>query len=219
MSEYNKRVRKNFSILKDIYRLDILFSKCIPLDNDRGFLLPVCKLHATDKSLIEQFSTWRSENSFAFFSQFKVTISGTSNWLQSQIINRRDRILFLLIDKYGNSIGHLGFTNSINDKEEMEIDSVLRGVKGVKKGIMSNAVNALINWAQEIIMPRIIFLRVFSDNEKAIKFYKGVGFKIDEKIPLRKCVEHDRIAYKPSEEDGNKEPDKFALRMIYVPYK
>lgn len=216
MSEYNERVRKNFSILKDIYRLDILFSKCISLDNDQGFLLPVCKLHTTDKSLIELFSKWRTENSFAFFSQFKVTISGTSNWLQSQIINCNDRILFLLIDKYGNRIGHLGFANSINDKEEMEIDSVLRGAKGAEKGIMSNAVNALINWAQETIMPRVIFLNVFSDNEKTIKFYKGVGFKINKKIPLRKCVEHDRIVYKPAEEDDNREPDKFALRMIYV---
>jgi len=219
VSEYNERVRKNFGILKDIYRLDILFSKCISLDNDQGFLLPMCKLQATDKSLIEILSKWRNENSFAFFSHFKVTFSGTSNWLQSQIINRKDRILFLLIDKYGNRIGHLGFTNSINDKEEMEIDSVLCGVKRVDKGIMSNAIIALIKWAQETIMPRIIFLRVFSDNEKAIKFYKGVGFKIVEKIPLRKCVEHDRIVYESYEEDDDKEPDKFALRMIYVPNK
>ena len=214
---YKKAVRSNFSFLKQTARLDDLFAKSIPLTQNAGFLVPLCELHATDDGLIAKLAQWRAENALAYPSQFPVTIAGTSSWLRSKLLDIEERILFLVLDRYGNPIGHLGFASAINDEREMEIDNVVRGVKDAHPGIMSSAMKALLNWAEEIIGPRAICLRVFSDNHHATKFYRNLGFKNDRLVPLRRHEEGERVEYSPLAEDDNNEPDKCFLRMVYVP--
>ena len=105
---YKQAVRKNFSFLKQTMQLDDLFAKSIPLAHGAGFLVPVCELHATDDGLIAKLAQWRAENAFAYPTQFPVTIAGTTSWLRSKLLDVEDRILFLVLDRYGNPIGHLG---------------------------------------------------------------------------------------------------------------
>ncbi len=214
---YKQAVRKNFSFLKQTTRLDDLFAKSIPLGGEGGFLLPVCELHTTDDTLIVQLAEWRAANAFAYPSQFPVTMSGTASWLRSKLLDVEDRLLFLVLDKQGRAVGNLGYANSINDQGEMEIDNVVRGVKGAQPGIMSQAMAAALNWAEEVIGPRRIFLRVFSDNDHAINFYRMLGFQDDTLLPLRKHVEGDAVYYRPVSEDYRGQPDKCFLRMVYVP--
>ncbi len=214
---FKQAVRKDFSFLKQTTRLDDLFAKSIPLAHGAGFLVPVCELHATDDGLIAKLAQWRAENAFAYPTQFPVTIAGTTSWLRSKLLDVEDRILFLVLDRYGNPIGHLGFANAINDEGEMEIDNVVRGVKGVQPGIMSSAMEALLNWAEETIGPRVIYLRVFNDTHHAIKFYRKLGFEDEHLLPLRRHEEGERVEYRPLAEDDHDEPDKYFLRMVYVP--
>ena len=215
MSDYSIRVKKNFKLLKSINRSDFLLTKRLPLPGEQGFLLPFCELHAADKELISLISTWRKENSDAFFSQFKVTLSGTSAWLRSNILDCEDRILFLIINKKGKYIGHLGFAHSVNNKEEMETDSVLRGDDSSERGIITNALLTLIEWAQKVIKPRSIFLEVFYNNTKAIKLYQKVGFAFEKKIPLKKHLVHNQIVFLPIHEKDHILPDNYAWRMRY----
>jgi len=212
-------VRKNFSFLKETTQLDDLFVKSIPLAYDAGFLVPICELHLTDKELIAKLAQWRTENAFAYPTQFPVTIAGTTAWLRSGLLDVEDRILFLVLDRYGSPIGHLGFANALNDAGEMEIDNVVRGVKDGYPGIMSNAMEALLDWAEEIIGSRIIRLRVFSDNHHAIKFYRKLGFKDEHLLPLRRQEKGERIEYYPLAKDDFDAPDKYFLRMVYAPDK
>lgn len=217
---FKQAVRKNFSFLKHTSRLDDLWAKSIPLDRDNGYLIPVCELHTTDANLIAKLARWRAENTVAYPSQFPVTIEGTANWLRSRLLDAEDRLLFLVLDKHGDAIGHLGYASSVNDQCEMEIDNVVRGVKDTKviqPGIMSLAMISVLSWAEKLIGPQQIYLRVFSDNEHAINFYRKLGFKDDAMLPLRKHVEGNAFYYRPVTQDDSAEPDKHFLKMIYAP--
>lgn len=214
---YKKAVRENFSFLKQTTRLDDLFAKSIHLADGKGFLVPVCELHATDDRLIAKLAQWREENAFAYPTQFPVTIAGTMSWLRSKLLDVEDRLLFLVLDRHGNSIGHIGFSNAINDEKEAEIDNVVRGVKDVQPGIMSSAMKAVLNWAEETIGPSVIYLRVLNDIPHAIRFYHKLGFKDEQLVPLRHHKEGKRVEYRPLTEDDHKGPDKHFLRMVYAP--
>jgi perosamine synthetase len=216
---YNQAVRKNFSFLKQTTFLDDLFVKSIPLALGKGFLVPVCELHLTDDRLIAKLAQWRAENAFAYPSQFPVTIDGTASWLRSKVLDVEDRILFLVLDRHGHTIGHLGFANAINNKGELEVDNVVRGVKDDQPGIMSAAMKTLLSWVEEILRPSIIYLKVFSDNYFAINFYHKLGFKDDQLIPLRRHEEEDAIYYRPLTDLDYAEPDKHFLQMVYSPEK
>jgi perosamine synthetase len=216
---YKQAVRKNFSFLKQTTQLDDLLAKSIPLADSMGFLVPVCELHMTDTALIKELARWRAENTFAYPSQFPVTVSGTTTWLRSKLLDVEDRLLFLVLDRHGHAVGHLGYANSINDYGEMEIDNVVRGDKGAEPGIMSRSMQAVLNWAEEVIGPRQICLRVFSDNDHAIEFYRKLGFRDDRLLPLRKHIEGDATYYRPLPPDDHDQPDKQFLRMVYAPQR
>ncbi len=216
---FKRAVRNNFAFLKQTSRLDDLWAKSIPLKGDNGYLIPVCELHTRDANLVTKLAEWRAENAFAYPSQFPVTIEGTANWLRVKLLDVEDRLLFLVLDKHGEAIGHLGYANSVNDKGEMEIDNVVRGVQDVQPGIMNLAMEAVLNWAEEIIGPQRIYLRVFSDNEHAINFYRKLGFIDDAMLPLRKHVEGNEVYYRSVAQDDLAEPDKYFLRMVFAPQR
>lgn len=214
---YKQGVRKNFAFLKQTTRLDDLFAKCIVLSEDQGYLVPVCELHAADDQLISKLADWRHENAFAYPTRFPVTAVGTKSWLRSKLLDVEDRILFLVLDHHGNPVGHLGFADCINGEAEMEIDNVVRGEKEVEPGIMRNAMEALINWAEEVIGPRSIYLRVLRTNDHAIQFYRRLGWTDGQLTPLRRYEEGERIEYRTLAEDDHNEPDDYFLHMAYTP--
>lgn len=214
---YKQAVRENFFFLKQTTRLDDLFVKSIPLADGKGFLLPLCKLHVTDDGLITKLAQWRADNAFAYPTQFPVTVAGTTSWLRSKLLDVEDRILFIVLDRHGNTIGHLGLANAINDERKVEIDNVVRGIKGVQPGIMSIAMRALLDWVKETIGSSVVCLRVLSDNFDAIKFYRNLSFNDDQLEPLRRHEEGERVEYRPLAENDHNEPDKYFLRMVYSP--
>ena len=216
---YRRAVEKNFSFWKHIDRLDQLMATSLLLPRSRGYLVPVCELHAGDPALVAQLSQWRRENAFAYPTQFPVTDAGTAAWLRARLLDVPDRLLFLVVDKFGNRIGHLGYASCLNDAGEMEIDNVVRGVKTGYPGIMCEAMQVALDWAEEKIGPQSIFLRVFQDNQHAIDFYRKLGFEDERVLPLRKLVQGDTISYLPVAEGDCSPADKSFLRMVYRPAK
>lgn len=180
---YRKSVEENFRFLKQCTRLDQLLVSGLLLPLSGGYLVPVCELHANDSALIALLSQWRRDNSFAYPSQFQVTDEGTASWLRSKLLDVPDRLLFLVLNRFGTPIGHLGLANCLNDSCEVEIDNVVRGDKHDNLGIMSEAMRVLIRWTEETIAPNSIFLRVFKDNDHAISFYQKLGFLVELEIP------------------------------------
>jgi perosamine synthetase len=215
---YRRAVLRSFAFLKQTERLDDLWAKSVALREGRGYLLPVCELHARDDALIALLARWREENAAAFPSRFPVTVAGTAAWLRSRVLEVEDRLLFLVLDRHGRPLGHLGLANAVNDDEALEVDNVVRGVKGASPGLMAEALRAMLDWVEEMFRPRRISLRVLSDNAHAIAFYRRLGFRDDALLPLRRHCDAIGESFRELE-DGEPadDADAFFLRMIDSP--
>lgn len=217
ITHYHEVGRKTFLFFKKTNSLSDLFAKAITLKSGNGFLLPICELHLSDDELIEELSKWREENNFAYPTQFRVTTDGTKTWLKAQVIDNENRMLFIVINKYGQRIGHVGLANAISSDQSIEADNIVRGEKNKNYGIMRDAMESLLDWVENNINPNQVYLRVFSDNENAIRFYKKIGFIEDILIPLEKVETEQKINFHVINAPSEKKPDKFFLKMIYKP--
>ena len=182
---FDTAVRKELAFLKGTRALADLHARSIVLPDDRGLLVPVCELHATDDRLIATLSRWRDANASAFPSVFPVTDEGTARWLRAGLLDVEDRVLFLVCDRHGHPVGHLGFANALQGDRALEVDNVVRGEPG-EPGLMWVALDALIRWAAEVLAPETIHLRVFADNAHAIGFYERMGFEAAGVIDLHR---------------------------------
>ncbi len=212
---YRRAVERTFAFMKGTNALQDLWTKAIPLAEEAGYLLPVCELHAEDADLIETFGRWREESAHVYPTQFPVTFEGTRGWLRSRLLDVPDRILFLIVDKGGSPIGHVGFASALNDEGLMELDNLLRGTMRGHRDIARLAVEALLTWAQDTIGPEGFYLRVLSSLKHVIKLDTRLGFVETERIPLRREEKGDVVAYVPT--DG--EPDEHFVRMEYRPVR
>ena len=185
---YRKRV---YAILEQVKknRGGADFPAKVPVHNENdapcGWLEPLTRECVTTSHAI-RLGRWREENSFAFPSQFKVTVEGTKKWLKNQVVDNPERILFYIFSDKNtrDPVGHLGLASFDFDQNSLELDNVLRGDKFNHPGLMSMGVRALIDWANIYLSPKSIFLRVMSDNKHAIEFYKQIGFVRKEYIPV-----------------------------------
>ncbi len=210
-------VRRQFAFMKEGRTLFEVFDRAITLPGERGLLLPVSWLHQDDDDLIELLAAWRNANQFAFPSRFSVTTTGTRDWLVNRLLAVPDRLLFLVLDRHGRPIGHLGFANCLNPKREMEIDNVIRGFRDAEPGLMSEACRAICRWAAEVVFPQTLFLRVLAGNSHAIRFYQRLGFETVSEIPLRAHEARDSLTLIPCDDSDHYPPDEVFLRMDLRP--
>jgi RimJ/RimL family protein N-acetyltransferase len=189
----------------------------IPIkDNGRvvGFLHPVSRHLGQEKDkYVELLTKWREENWRAYPTVFKVTGAGTEKWIQSQLIDREDRILFVIIGLDNEIVGHLGLSNFDFHRQWAEIDNVVRGVSDYVPGIMTMALKAIINWSFEELKLMGLCLRVFSDNSRAIKLYERCGFEGVKEIPLHKVVDGEVVKYEEIQEGEGLSVDRIFLLM------
>jgi len=212
---YQAAVKTQFAALKKINQFDELVARSIRLEDHKGYLLCVSELHADDDKAIAMLAKWRRE-AITFRDSFKPTFDSTKRWLRKLVLDVPDRILFFVLDRYGNAVGHLGFAHAINDQGLMEVDNVIRGVKGVEPGIMSLSTQALLRWAVQAISPQGFHLNTLDDNTHAVEFYIRLGFKISEKQPLRSIEKDGESKLVPQSEDDKNPPDNYIVCMDYT---
>ena len=199
ISNYNdfyKCVNSTFIFLKNNIDHKELFLKSIKISDTKNFrLVPIGNLHLNDSAIIKKMTMWRNKNSHTFLPSKKTNFNNTKKWLKTNVYKKNDKILFLVVKDGFNPIGHIGFANCFNKKQNFEIDNVLKGENDSDKKIFSKALNTIITWANNTFYINNIILKVLNNNNHAISFYKKNNF----------------INYDYKE---NKDPKNF-LTMIY----
>ncbi len=151
--------------------------------NEKEFyLVPFSKLDLVDDYSIQLLKVWRETNQFAYPTRFQVTIEGTKQWLEKGVLLNDDRILFWVVNTNFEKLGHIGVVKVLN-KNQLEIDNVLRGVSGVP-GLMAKAMNTLEVLVEEEFSLENITLRVLESNNHAVRFYEKLDYSVNEVIPL-----------------------------------
>lgn len=164
-------------------------------------------------NLIYLLTKWRNENQEGFACKFVSTEERTKKWLENLVLNREDRILFLVY--YGdNIIGHLGLSSFDFESRTCEIDNVVRGINATAPGIMGKSVLKLSEWAYDYLCQNDVLLRVLEGNNHAVDFYKYLGFHIIEKIPLYRFTDNTGVYWKEKKKSPEDKPEKYFLKMI-----
>src|SRR3989344_4601294 len=66
-----------------------------------GLLHVVSQVMLKDAQTIKLMSKWRVKHEKWFPSQFRVTYTGTKRWIVTQLLKKKDRILFMVEDLSG----------------------------------------------------------------------------------------------------------------------
>lgn len=195
---------RSLAALKEIADERELSASGLPLTGG-GSLVPVCRVHQRDQALIGLLAAWRERNMDVYPTQFAVTLEGTATWLRQRVLDVPDRIMFIVTSPDGRPVGHAGVADALSDGASVRVDNVIRGADDAPPGIMRGAVAMLLAWVQRTLAPERIWIKVFSDNEIAIRFFRRLGFTDSGLIPLRR-VEHDgRVSFVPvADADANR---------------
>ncbi|WP_166831433.1 GNAT family N-acetyltransferase [Thalassoroseus pseudoceratinae] len=213
---FESQITKDFDHRKAIQLREELLTVAISLGGQRGFLVPVSECHANDSAVVRLLTKFRKPIT-TFPSFFEVTEERTHRWLRTHLLDMPDRILFLIVNRTGQIIGHAGFARCHNPQRTMELDNVIRGVPDAEPGLMSMAVGHLIAWANTTFQPSDIVLHVMQDNPHAIRFYERLGFVVTASQPLKRVELPGEIRLEPFEVTGFESPDGYYLTMTHRP--
>jgi RimJ/RimL family protein N-acetyltransferase len=162
---------------------------------------PVTWDDVDDPDSIRLLSEWRVASQNSFPAIFPVTHEGTRRWLIKQVLELPDRLLFWVKSPEGQKIGHAGIYRIDFAERNLELDNIVRGVSRVMRGAMYSSVQAILSWVFTTLDMHDVFLRVFSDNPRAIQLYEHCGFRETMRMPLRRVQEGDVIRW--NEVDGH----------------
>ena len=214
---FQSNIEKIFRILKHGKKTSVPPKMEAILPNGKKLeIYVITKNLLAEDSVIELLAKWRDKANAWFPTQFKVTLEGTKRWTQEQLINKKDRILFLF--KIGDEkipFAHAGLYRFDYEKHSCEIDNVIRGEESENtKGAMTAGLEALINWAFRYLGIKDLYLKVFSDNTRAIKLYERLEFSEVNRAPLFKSINNGVVSW--VEDDNRKEStDRYFVTMKY----
>jgi RimJ/RimL family protein N-acetyltransferase len=150
-----------------------------------GRLEPVAWADVQRPEATALLAKWRDKANPFFPSQFPVTLEGTHHWLVKGLLEVADRILFWVKTADGLPIGHVGLFRFDFDANSVEVDNIVRGEEDVAPGGMRTAVAALLDWTFDALGCEATTLRVMSDNDRAIRLYRRLGYVEIARVPLR----------------------------------
>lgn len=159
---------------------------CIPVGRPvRALLRPLStrrsEIRPADVDLIAE---WRNRFVTAFLTEFDADHESTERWLAEVIHPDPSRMLFMLDEIDGRSVGQMGLASIDWASGSFEIDSIARGEPGAR-GLMAESIHTMMRWAQSQLALTDAWLRVRSDND-AIGFYERIGFSETRRVPLRR---------------------------------
>jgi len=155
---------------------------------------------------------WRNKFLPAFLTEFEATEARTSRWLTEHVGPNPGKILFMVEEPNGNAFAYMGLDMIDWERGYGEADAIVRGGEA-PKGVMTSALQTLLNWAQSALGLKHLGVRVRSNNT-AVDFYKKCGFVETHRVSLRRIDEPGMIRY--VEDPNAREAHGFAL--VYMDY-
>lgn len=177
-------------------------------------LVPYGRELAQRQELIPLLTRWRRENQHGFAKIFNVTEEGTARWCRSQLIEREDRLLYLVQDAQGRFVAHVGVSSFDFEASTCEVDNIVRGEPQAQKGIMASALVILMDWIYAALRPREIQLRTFNDNSRALALYHRLGFVPFRLDPLHETRDEGIVEWVPAQPDMHY--DRFYVAMRHI---
>jgi RimJ/RimL family protein N-acetyltransferase len=166
------------------------------------------------KNLMGLLGKWRERNAIWFPSQFKATIKRTTKWFKERAIETPDRLLFMI--KVRNEyIGHAGLFRFNFNKKMCEVDNIIRG-KPKYPGIMNSAILHMMNWGRKNLGVLFYTARTGSDNKKALRLFKILGFVEFKRTPLIQIQAKDGLEWVEAPKGYNKRTKRNAVFMKLV---
>ena len=202
-----------YSSLRTI-KNDLNYRLQFDFEDEISFLQPINTARCTDED-IELLMKWRNGAQEYFPTQSNITFEGTKIWLKNAVDLIDDRILFWVINGAGIKIGHVGLYRFDFRKQHCELDNIIRG-ESTSKGIMTVALRRLLDFVQNDLFFSTVYLRVFSDNHRAIKLYNSIGFNEIQRRPLKEIVDKDSTRYIELNDDVYSEVKRYFTTMKYV---
>ena len=180
-------------ILQEYQRMKSLpFGQGVILGADWGYptvdLVCFSADKADDAQFIAMLANWRQDNMATYPRQEKITEEGTKRWVLNQLVNRPDRILFLVRQQDGGLVGHMGLSSFNPDDCSAEFDNMIKGDKSGQRGVMTDASNLMFRWAHEGIGIKRIWGRFFYDNFRVVALYHRAGFVPALLEPIRRVT-------------------------------
>jgi RimJ/RimL family protein N-acetyltransferase len=152
------------------------------LGGDKFEILLLTADRAGDREIIDLLGRWRKENEDYFLGKFEVTYERTLSWYHKHLMDKPDRLLFIIRAKSGY-VGHVGLFRFDFAARSCEIDNIVRGEKAFP-GIMGSAILTMMKWGMENLGLRGYTLKVLGDNERAVRLYEKLGYQETGRIPL-----------------------------------
>jgi len=157
----------------------------IPVGNPvAAYLRPIPTAPGSiDAEDVRLLSKWRNENVSCYLTEFVANSAQTAHWLSTSVHTNDGKILCMLEDMNARRIGAVGLCFIDWQSGYAEPDNLVRGIY-VRRGLMQEAFQALLDWGRDQLGLVSLVSRVRSDNTAAIAFHKKLGFNQIRSVPL-----------------------------------
>ena len=185
---------------------------CVPVGLPvEAVLRPVAvtagSLNANDVRVLTE---WRNRFVSSFLTEFAATEARTEQWLTRVVGPDPTRILFMLDDARGETVGYLGLAFIDWENLTGEADAIVRGAE-TAPGVMARAMFTLLDWARGQLGLQSVGARVRSDNP-ALRFFLKFAAET-KRVPLRAIEEPDGIRWVEDETLG-----EAPVSLVYITF-
>jgi RimJ/RimL family protein N-acetyltransferase len=155
-----------------------------------GLLRPVVTRPGdTSPEDVSVLTDWRNRHVQSFLTEFVATEERTERWLVESVGPDDTRILFMVEDLEGQTVGYMGLAYIDWETGYAEFDAIVRGA-AAPPGLMSRSIRAMWAWGRAALGLKRLGGRVRSDNP-ALPFFARMG-----------VIEHGRVPLRPEQADG-----------------
>jgi RimJ/RimL family protein N-acetyltransferase len=159
---------------------------------------------------IARLTNWRNRFVTAFLTEFEATPERTARWLATTVHQDDTKIIFMVDELDGRTVGYMGLAAINWDSGYFEADSIVRG-EPAPRGLMGESLKTLMRWAAAQFGFGDPWVRVRSDNP-ALRFYEEIGFEEQFCVPLRRTEEHGMIVWIQDERMQSTDPHLVHMR-------